>query len=126
MIRVHEMGTEKFPSPGVSRPPRLCRYFDHEMQPHLTQEIPMPTRSPYPDAGEDIGEGADREPITRTSRWQKVVGIIGLVVLLLVGSRMIGAGGNHRPGQDTGVENQEQRVDSEDGGHVPPPWVPKH
>ena len=86
----------------------------------------MPTTSPYPDAGEDIGEGANHEPITSTSRWQKVVGIIGLVVLLLVGSRMIGAGGNHGPGQNAPVENQGQQVDSEDGGHVTPPWVPKH
>ena len=55
-----------------------------------------------------------------TTRWQVVVAIIGFVVLLILGMRM-GAGGDHGPGQDTPVEEQQ-----EDGGHVPPPGVPDH
>lgn len=87
----------------------------------------MPTASPYPDAGEDIGGGANPEPITGTSRWQKVVGVIGLLVLLLVGSRILGAGGNHGPGGGMRGDDQEQTGGTErGGGHVPPPWVPKH
>lgn len=98
----------------------------------------MANPPPYPDSnldtGDDTGAGPDRGSTTGTSRprtvvttWQKVVGIIGLLVLLALGARMFGAGGGHGPGQNTPVENQEQEIDTEDGGgHVPPPGVSDH
>jgi hypothetical protein len=68
----------------------------------------------------------DRPSSGGTSRWQKVVGAIGLVVILWVGTQMYGAvfggvgGGDHAPGQETPVENQEPEIDVEDdGGHDP-------
>jgi hypothetical protein len=72
-----------------------------------------------------------RRATSGTSRWLKVVGILGLVALLWVGSEMyevlygdIGGGG-HEPGQDAPVENQDQDIDTDDqddhdpsqGGH---------
>lgn len=89
----------------------------------------------FPDVSDDTGVGPERGATARTSRWQKAVGIIGLVVVLWVGSETyevlygdIGdggpggpGGGNHGPGQDTPVENQDQEIDTEDdGGHTPP------
>jgi hypothetical protein len=47
---------------------------------------------PSPDTGGDAGVGPDPGPITGTSRWQKVVGIIGLVVLLGPGLGILGPG----------------------------------
>jgi hypothetical protein len=74
---------------------------------------------------------SDGGPVTGTSRWQKVVGILGLVVILWVGNQMVGQltgrgggpGGDGRgPGQDAPpAEIQEQAPDSNDGGgHRPP------
>jgi hypothetical protein len=78
---------------------------------------PMADPPPYPDTGDDAGEERDRGSTTGTSRWQKVVGIIGLVVVLLVGIRMFGAvGGGQGPGGQTLDENQEQELDTDDGG----------
>jgi hypothetical protein len=85
-----------------------------------------------PDAGEDIGEGPDRGATTSTSRWQKVVGILGVLVVLWVGNdtyKVIdgdfggGAGGaEHGPGQDAPAENQDQETDTDNGGgHTPGP-----
>lgn len=83
----------------------------------------------HPDADEDSGVGPDRGASTGTSRWQKVLGILGLAVVLWVGSEMYevlygdiggGRGGGHGPGQDTPVENQDQETDTDDGGHTPP------
>jgi hypothetical protein len=68
---------------------------------------------------------------TGTSCWQKVVGIVGLLVVLWVGDNMYDtvtgdlgggpAGGLHGPGQNAPVENQDQAPDTDDGGgHTPP------
>lgn len=78
----------------------------------------------------DTGVGPDPEAPTGTSRWQKVVAILGVLVVLWVGSDTYdvivgnfgGGGGNHGPGQDTPVENQEQEPDTDTGGgHKPGP-----
>jgi hypothetical protein len=76
-----------------------------------------------PDTDDDTGVEPDRGATTGSSRWQKVVGIIGLVVLLVLGIRMFVVGGGHGAGQDAPGVNQEQE---DGGGHVPPPWVPDH
>jgi hypothetical protein len=76
------------------------------------------------DAGEDTGEGPDRGATTGTSRWQKAVGILGVLVVLWVGNdtyKVIdgdfgGGGGDHGPGQDTPAENQDQETDIDTGG----------
>lgn len=54
------------------------------------------------DAGDDNGVRSDRENTTGLALWQKVVGIIGLVVILLV---LIGflIGGGHTPPVEHGV-----------------------
>ena len=76
-----------------------------------------------------------RRATSGTSRWHKLVAIGGLVALLWVGSEMYevlygdiggsGPDGDHAPGQDTPVENQDQQIDTDDqddqdpsqGGH---------
>jgi len=79
----------------------------------------------------DAGVGPDRGASTGTSRWQKVVGILGLLVVLWVGNdtyKVIdgdfgggAGGGEHGPSQDAPVENQDQETDTDDGGgHTPP------
>jgi hypothetical protein len=84
------------------------------------------------DAGEDTGEGPDRGATTGTSRWQKAVGILGVLVVLWIGNDTykvidgdFGAGaggGEHGPGQDTPAENQDQEPDTDTGGgHTGPP-----
>jgi hypothetical protein len=80
-----------------------------------------------PDPGDDTSAGPGREPKPGTSRWQKVVGILGLVVVLWVGNGTyetltgdFGDGG-HGPGENVPVENQDQEPDTDDtGGHTPP------
>lgn len=69
----------------------------------------------------DKGSGgrAAPEPKSGTSRWQKVIAIIGLVALVLLGMRMFASGG-HGSGQDGPGQQQEE------GGHQPPAWVPDH
>lgn len=82
---------------------------------------------PDPETTDDTVVGRNRTSTPGTSRWQNVVGIIGLVVALWVGSEtydvVVGdfggggpGGGNHGPGQDTPVEDQDQEIDSDDGG----------
>ncbi|MBA3372877.1 MAG: hypothetical protein H0T98_05065 [Euzebyaceae bacterium] len=83
----------------------------------------MADPSPYPDS--DTSVGPDRRSTTGTSRWQMVVGIIGLVLILGLGIRLFGHGGGG-PGQNTPVESQEQQIDQGGGGHVPPPGIPDH
>jgi len=66
---------------------------------------------PIPDTGDDTGVEPDRGATTGTSSWQKMVGIIGIVVVLWVGDRMYdtvssadpgGPGsGQHAPGGDS-------------------------
>jgi hypothetical protein len=75
-----------------------------------------------PDADADTAVEPERRAKTGTSRWQKVVAIIGLVVLLVLGIRMFVVGGGHGSAPNTPVDNQEQ----DGGGHEPPPWVPDH
>lgn len=89
---------------------------------------------PDPDNSDGTGVRRGQGATTSTSRWQKVVGIIGLVVLLWVGSDTYdvvvddsggGSGGGteeeHGPSQDSPVEDQDQEIDSDDGGvHTPP------
>jgi len=77
----------------------------------------------HPDSGVEPDGGAP----TGTSRWQKVVGIVGLLVVLWVGDNMYDTvtgdlgGGQHGPGQNAPVENQDQAPDTDDGGgHTPP------
>jgi hypothetical protein len=75
----------------------------------------MPDPSRYPDTG---GE-PDRKSTTGASRWQKVVGIIGIVVVLWVGNEMLDQVLDRGPGG--GGPGQEQETDREDGGgHAPP------
>lgn len=62
-----------------------------------------------------------------TGRWQKVVGIIGLVVLLAVGARMvgtIGGGGGTGPGGHGPSVTEPATEDG--GGHTPPSGIPEH
>jgi hypothetical protein len=84
-----------------------------------------------PDTRDDSGVEPDRKSTTGTSRWQKVVGIIGIVVVLWVGNDLLdnaldrgpgGGGGGPGPGQgEPPAEHQEQETDAEDGGdHAPP------
>lgn len=70
-----------------------------------------------------------RQATTRTSRWHKLVGILGLVVALWVGSETYDVvaedfgGGGSGGGQDTPAGNQDQEIDTDDdhdpsqGGH---------
>jgi hypothetical protein len=77
----------------------------------------------------DTGVGPDQGATTGTSRWQKAVGILGVLVVLWVGNDTykvidgdFGGGGNHGPGQDSPVENQDQETDTDNGGgHTPGP-----
>jgi hypothetical protein len=95
---------------------------------HATKETPMAHQPPYPNLDKDTGEGLDRGPGSRISRWQKVVGIIGLLVALAIGFLLFGPGlgGDHSPGGATPGGNQEQQTDpGESGEHTPPPWVPE-
>jgi hypothetical protein len=80
----------------------------------------------------DTSVGPDRGAPAGTSPWQKVVGILGLLVVLWVGNETYkvidgdfgggAGGGDHGPGQDTPVENQDQETDTDNGGgHTPGP-----
>lgn len=83
-----------------------------------------------PDTRDDSGVEPDLKSTTGTSRWQKVVGIIGILVVLWVGNDLLdnvldrgpGGGGGHSPGQgEPPAEYQEQETDPEDGGGYGPP-----
>lgn len=71
----------------------------------------------------------DPEAPSDTSRWQKAVATLGVLVVVWVGGDTydviagnFGGGGNHGPGQDTPVENQDQDPDTgTGGGHTPGP-----
>lgn len=76
-----------------------------------------PTQFVTESGDDERGAPTGAEPKRGTSRWQKVVAIIGLVVLVLLGMRMFASGG-HGPGPGQG---QQQK-----GGHQPPAWVPDH
>lgn len=83
----------------------------------------MATTTPHLDANEDTGGRPDGRATTGTSRRQKVVGILGLVVVLWVGSEMYDVvffrGAGPGGGQHTPVENQDQ-----DGDPTPPSGGP--
>jgi hypothetical protein len=79
----------------------------------------------------DTGVGPDRGATTGISRWQKLVGVVGVLVVLWVGNdtyKVIdgdfggGGSGNHRgPSPDTPVENEDQEPGTDGGGgHQPP------
>ena len=75
-----------------------------------------------------IASDLDREPDARAprpSRWQKLIGTIGLLVVLWVANDTYevidgGIGGGHGPTQETPVEDQSD-IDPGEGGHRPPP-----
>jgi hypothetical protein len=81
----------------------------------------------------DTGTGPDSGGPTGTSRWQKVVGILGVLVVLWVGNdtyKVIDGdfggggdgGGEHGTGEDLPVEDQDQETDTDTGGgHTGPP-----
>jgi hypothetical protein len=82
-----------------------------------------------PNTDDDTDVKPARRTTTGVSRWQKVVGGIGLVVLVWVGSEIYDTisatgpspgspGGDHGPGgpgpgQDQPVENQDQEIETE-------------
>ena len=84
------------------------------------------------DTHPDTGVGPDRGAPNGTSRWQKVIGVVGVLVVLWVGNDTYnvidgdfgggGGGGNHGgPSQDTPVENEDQEPGTDGGGgHQPP------
>jgi hypothetical protein len=86
----------------------------------------------------DLERGvAGRGPTVRVTRWQKVVGAIGLVVVLAVGVRTFGGGGPGAHGPPGGTPAGEQAPSpgvpgdhapppGMPGDHAPPPWVPDH
>lgn len=61
-------------------------------------------RFPDPDTNtDDTGVGPDRRSSTGIARWQKVVAIIGLVVLLVIVLMLTGVfGSGHTPGPPAG------------------------
>jgi hypothetical protein len=80
----------------------------------------------------DTGVGPDRGATTGISRGQKVVGVVGVLVVLWVGNdtyKVIdgdfgggGGGGNHGgPSQDTPVEKEDQEPGTDGGGEHQPP-----
>lgn len=75
----------------------------------------MPNPGPAPDTGEDSVLPPRRGSMTGTSRWQKVVGIIGLVVLLGPGLGLFGpgSGGQGRGGHGPGGESPPAEVRQE-------------
>lgn len=72
------------------------------------------------DGSQAADTGTDAEArgwLSRTSRWQKIVGVVGLVILLGPGMGLFGPGsdqggpGRHGPGGDTPLQ---------DANHTPP------
>jgi len=74
------------------------------------------------DTDEDTGDESQREPSAGTSRWQKAVGIVGVVVVVWVVSRLLGAGGGeHGPGRHLpGSRGPIVEASAGEGGHAPP------
>ena len=62
----------------------------------------------------DTGVGPDRGVTTGIARWQKVVGVIGLVVVLGLGIQLF-AGGGHGPGALIPGGDQESNTPPIDG-----------
>lgn len=68
------MGTHKFPPWGVS-PPRLAPYLG----PHMADLPPSP---------DETRKGPDSGSTTGASRWQKVIAMLGLLVVAWVGDQV--------------------------------------
>lgn len=85
----------------------------------------MTNRPPYPDTGEDTDTmGPDPELTTPRPRWVKAFGIIAIVVVVLfVGLKLTGLGGNHGPGRHGGGGDTAPSGVTEGGGHTPPPGM---
>lgn len=86
----------------------------------------MAEQPPSPDPGDDARVEPGRGATPGTSRWQKVVGLIGLLVILWVASRMLSNLLGHRPGDmrhGPGQDAPPAEVQEHDtgGGHAPPP-----
>lgn len=87
-----------------------------------------------PRLDEDTGVTSESGSTTGITRWQEVVGVIGVVAVLWAGSNLFDAvtrsGGRPRgpgPAIDSPGENREQGSDAEDGGvHVPGPPAGGH
>lgn len=76
-----------------------------------------------PPRNTDTGVEPHSTVTTGTSRWQKVVGIIGLLVVLWIGNQMVGqlTGSGPGPGQHAPpAEIEEEETDTGDGDHQPP------
>lgn len=73
----------------------------------------------------DTRGGVDRGAPARASRWQMVVGILGVLVVLWVGNdtyKVVDGdlgGGGHSPGRETPAED-ENREPNGGGAHQPP------
>ena len=73
------------------------------------------------DTGDGTGVAGDHGSTTGMPRWVKVFLIIGLVlVLLFVGGKVTGVGGDHGPGRHGGGGDTPSSVVEQDGGHRPP------
>ncbi|MBA2386151.1 MAG: hypothetical protein H0V69_03555 [Acidimicrobiia bacterium] len=77
----------------------------------------------YPDAGEDAVVGRGRGAVTGTSRWQKLIGILGVVVVVWVGGDLFDAvtGSGGGPG---GGPGDQAPGDQAPGDHAPPGEAP--
>jgi len=75
----------------------------------------MPESAPYPNIGDETGEGPVRGSTTGTPRWVKVFGLIALTLVLLVGVLLLTGGGSHGPGRHTSSGDA--------GGQTPPSSV---
>jgi hypothetical protein len=76
----------------------------------------MVEQPPYPDYGDDIGLGPDRESPPGMPRWVKVSGIVVVVLVLLVVIVMFVVGGQHGPGRHAlGVDTSGVEVAAERG-----------
>ena len=61
----------------------------------------MADSPPYPDSVDDAGVAPGRGSTPGTPRWVKVLGIVGLVLVLLIAGLMLFGGGQHGPGRHT-------------------------
>src|SRR5215211_3684459 len=116
MIRLHELGTQKVPTQGVSPPPLAFvtwRRRGQREDTHMTD----PHRPPGDhDDGSPVYE---RESDTGIPRWVKVGGIVLIVLGLLAMVVMLLSGGGHGPGRHGGDPARTPSVGVTQG-HIPP------
>lgn len=74
-----------------------------------------------PPSYRDTGVKAELNSTSGTSRWQKVVGIIGLLLVLAVGILILRGVGGHDPETEAPRENREQEIDTDAGANHAPP-----